>query len=105
MAKTGTTVLSEILRRDQQSILSEWSRHQLGSISTRRELMSGLEVCSRIKTDPSLDAIQVLQLSATAISDADKVRGLEGGADAYLAEPAGPDVVVATIHGCTATTR
>ena len=60
--------------------------------------MSGLEVCSRIKTDPSLDAIQVLQLSATAISDADKVRGLEGGADAYLAEPAGPDVVVATIH-------
>ena len=44
MAKTGTTLLSEILRRDQQSILSEWSRHQLGSISTRRELMSEAEL-------------------------------------------------------------
>jgi len=60
--------------------------------------MSGLEVCSRIKTNPTLDAIQVLQISATAVTDADRVRGLEGGADAYLAEPSSPDVVVATIH-------
>ena len=60
--------------------------------------MSGLEVCSRIKTSPTLDAIQVLQISATAVTDADRVRGLEGGADAYLAQPSSPDVVVATIH-------
>jgi signal transduction histidine kinase len=60
--------------------------------------MSGLEVCSRIKKDPNFNTIQVLQISATAVSDADRVRGLEGGADAYLAEPSAPDVVVATIH-------
>ena len=60
--------------------------------------LSGLEVCSRIKTDPNLGTIQVLQISATAISDADRVRGLEGGADAYLAAPSAPEVVVATIH-------
>ena len=60
--------------------------------------MSGLDVCSRIKTNPALDAIQVLQISATAVTDADRVRGLEGGADAYLAEPSSPDVVIATIH-------
>jgi signal transduction histidine kinase len=59
--------------------------------------MSGLEVCARIKTDPRLAAIQVLQISATATADEDKVRGLEGGADAYLAEPANHDVVVATL--------
>jgi two-component system, sensor histidine kinase len=60
--------------------------------------MSGLEVCSRIKKDPNLSTIQVLQISATAVTDADRIRGLDGGADAYLAEPSAPDVVVATIH-------
>ena len=44
MAKAGTALLAEILRRDQQSILSEWSRLQLDSISTRRELMSEAEL-------------------------------------------------------------
>jgi signal transduction histidine kinase len=47
---------------------------------------------------PSDLPIQVLHISATAVSDADRVRGLERRADAYLAEPSSPDVVVATIH-------
>ena len=60
--------------------------------------MSGFDVCARIKTDPRLAAVQVLQISATAVSDRDRIRGLEGGADAYLAEPSHPDVVLATLH-------
>src|SRR5262245_15478243 len=44
MAKAGTPLLAEILRRDQQAILSEWSRLQLDSISTRRELMTEAEL-------------------------------------------------------------
>ena len=44
MAKAGTSLLAEILRRDQQSILTEWGRLQLDSISTRRELMSEAEL-------------------------------------------------------------
>src|SRR5436190_16416122 len=44
MAKAGTSLLAEILRRDQQPILAEWSRLQLDSISTRRELMSEAEL-------------------------------------------------------------
>ena len=47
MAKAGTALLAEILRRDQQSILTEWSRHQLDSISTRRELMSEAELAQQ----------------------------------------------------------
>jgi signal transduction histidine kinase len=60
--------------------------------------MSGLEVCARIKADARYATVQVLQNSATAISDEDKIRGLDGGADAYLAEPTHPDVVLATLH-------
>jgi rsbT co-antagonist protein RsbR len=44
MAKATTTVLAEILRRDQQQILAEWARLQLDSMSTRRELMSEAEL-------------------------------------------------------------
>jgi signal transduction histidine kinase len=60
--------------------------------------MSGLDVCARIKADPRLATIQVLHISATAIEDEDKIRGLQGGADAYLAEPAHHDVVIATLN-------
>jgi rsbT co-antagonist protein RsbR len=44
MTKASTTVLAEILRRDQQSILAEWGRRQLDSMSTKRELMSEAEL-------------------------------------------------------------
>ena len=44
MAKTDTELLAEILRRDQQSILSDWTRLQLDSMATRRELMSEAEL-------------------------------------------------------------
>src|SRR5262245_43821059 len=46
--------------------------------------ISGLEVCDRIKADDKLSGVPVLQVSATAISDRDRVKGLEAGADAYL---------------------
>jgi signal transduction histidine kinase len=59
---------------------------------------SGFEVCRRLKEDTSnLPAVQVLQLSSTAITDADRVRGLTGGADAYLTEPVDWPVLQATI--------
>jgi rsbT co-antagonist protein RsbR len=47
MAKSGTALLADILRRDQQTILLEWSRLQLDSLSTRRELMSEAELAQQ----------------------------------------------------------
>jgi two-component system, sensor histidine kinase len=60
--------------------------------------MSGLEVCTQIKQDAALAPIQVLQISSTAVTDADRVRGLSGGADAYLTEPTTPEVLLATLN-------
>ena len=47
MAKTETALLADILRRDQQAILAEWSKAQLDSIATRRELMSESELAQQ----------------------------------------------------------
>jgi signal transduction histidine kinase len=60
--------------------------------------ISGLDVCSRLKADDELASVQILHVSATAITDEDKVRGLSGGADAYLVEPGNPDVMLATVR-------
>ncbi len=59
--------------------------------------ISGLEVCRRIKSDPATALTLVLQVSASLVSSADKARGLEGGADAYLTEPIEPEELVATV--------
>ena len=60
--------------------------------------ISGFEVCRLIKEADSPHPIQVAQLSSTAVTDADRVKGLTWGADAYLTEPLPGTVLVATIR-------
>jgi signal transduction histidine kinase len=60
--------------------------------------MSGFEVCRRIKSNGTTPPVQVLQMSSTAVTDSDRVRGLSGGADAYLTEPVNPSVLLATLE-------
>ena len=60
--------------------------------------ISGLEVCKRIKEDPSTASIPVLHISSTFWGTEDKVEGLDNGADAYLSSSESPDVVIATIR-------
>jgi DNA-binding response OmpR family regulator len=55
--------------------------------------ISGLEVCTHIKQ--RWPNIFVLQTSATYVTGADRTRGLEGGADAYLIQPIDPGELVA----------
>ncbi|HEV8640109.1 MAG TPA: response regulator [Methylomirabilota bacterium] len=59
--------------------------------------LSGFEVCRRIKTDAATASTLVLLLSAVLTEDADKVHGLEHGADAYLTEPFDASVFTATV--------
>ena len=60
--------------------------------------MSGYEVCRRIKGDPRTAAIPVIQVSATAVTVADRAQGLNQGADAYLTEPAEPEELLAVVR-------
>jgi PAS domain S-box-containing protein len=60
--------------------------------------ISGHEVCARLRADPEFANVPVLMLSASFISGPDRVRGLTGGADAYLAEPVDASELVAVIQ-------
>ncbi|QJE01331.1 response regulator [Massilia forsythiae] len=60
--------------------------------------INGLEVCRRIKADPDSAAVLVLQTSAALTGRADRIRGLDGGADNYLAAPIEADELVANVN-------
>jgi diguanylate cyclase (GGDEF)-like protein/PAS domain S-box-containing protein len=60
--------------------------------------INGLEVCRRIKEDPASAMVLVLQTSAALTGRADKIRGLEGGADNYLAAPIEADELIANVN-------
>jgi len=59
---------------------------------------SGIELTRRLKADDHFKPIMVLQMSASFVQDADQVRGLEAGADAYLTEPTSAGVFLATVR-------
>ncbi|MET0287899.1 MAG: response regulator [Polyangiales bacterium] len=65
--------------------------------------ISGLEVCRRIKGDPSTANTLVIQTSATYASTDRKVEGLESGADIYLAQPIDAMELLATIRAVVRT--
>jgi PAS domain S-box-containing protein len=59
--------------------------------------LHGFETCCRLKADPATRDIPIMHLSATAVETHDVAGGLEGGADAYLVQPADPAVFLATV--------
>jgi signal transduction histidine kinase len=61
--------------------------------------ISGFDVTRRLRAlDAPPPAVQILQISSTALAPSDRVRGLEHGADVYLVEPVEPEVLVATVR-------
>ncbi|MGA3238259.1 MAG: response regulator [Bryobacteraceae bacterium] len=73
-------------------------RPDLVVLDVRLPDIPGVEVCRRIKTSPEVSSTLVLQMSASAIDDGSRVAALECGADAYIASPVEPAVLVATVR-------
>jgi signal transduction histidine kinase len=59
--------------------------------------VDGFEVCRRLKSDPKTAHIPILHISATFVEPEHRVRGLEAGADGYLAEPISGEELLATV--------
>jgi len=60
--------------------------------------VDGFEVARRIKADPETATIPLLHMSAAYREPEHRALGLEGGADAYLAQPVEPRELLATIR-------
>ncbi len=60
--------------------------------------LDGRDVCRRLKADPATACIMVLEMSASSVSRDDRVRALDDGADAFLAEPVEPQELAATVN-------
>jgi DNA-binding response OmpR family regulator len=65
---------------------------------------NGFEVCAALRADPSTAAIPVILLTARALS-ADRVRGHDAGADAYVTKPFDPLELVELVEGLVARSR
>ncbi len=65
--------------------------------------LDGFELCRILRSRPQTSRLPVLHLTAAFVTDEDKVRGLDGGADAYLTHPVEPAVLVATVQALVRT--
>jgi len=59
--------------------------------------ISGYQLCQEMKRDPSSKNIPVVMITGRFTEPADKVQGLESGADEFLTKPFDPFLFVARI--------
>jgi len=76
--------------------LAKERRPDLVLLDVKLPDISGLEVCRILKHE--YPEMFVLQISASRVTEGDRVRGLEGGADGYLTQPLAPDELVANVR-------
>jgi len=60
-------------------------------------LMSGLEVCRQLRRNPKARDIPIIMLTARG-EEADRVRGLNSGADDYIVKPFSPAELIARVR-------
>ena len=73
-------------------------------LDVRMPRMTGYEVCEKIKSDPEIEHIPVMFLSAKG-QEAEIQAGLEAGAIEYLLKPFAPDQLTARVQEALARHR
>src|SRR5918994_667197 len=74
------------------------AKPQLILLDVKLPDVNGIQLCRTIKSDPLSAHIMVLQISAVHTTRADRIHGLECGADTYLIEPVQADGLLATVN-------
>src|SRR6266576_4544955 len=86
-AGDGEEALVQIAERKPDLVLLDWML----------PLVSGLEVCRRIRRSPETRSLPVIILTARG-EETDRVRGLDSGADDYVVKPFSPSELVARLR-------
>lgn len=77
--------------------LIESHRPRLVLLDVMMPELSGYEVCQLVRANPALTGIYILMLTAKG-QEADRLRGLEAGADDYATKPFDPDDMLARVQ-------
>jgi two-component system phosphate regulon response regulator PhoB len=77
-------------------ILADEMRPDVVLLDWMIEGVSGIEVCRRLRRRPQSANVPILMLTARG-EEADKIRGLETGADDYVTKPFSPKELVARV--------
>ena len=96
LEKAGFEVLDASDGEDALTVLSE-RRVDLVLLDWMLPLVSGIEVCRRMRRNPETRNIPVIMLTARG-EEADRIRGLNTGADDYITKPFSHDELIARIH-------
>ena len=86
-AGDGEEALLQIAENKPDAVLLDWML----------PLVSGLEVCRQIRRSPSSRSLPIILLTARG-EEADRVRGLDSGADDYIVKPFSPSELVARLR-------
>ncbi len=78
-------------------VLAKEERPDLVLLDWMLPLMSGLEVCRQLRRAPETRDVPIIMLTARG-EEADKVRGLDSGADDYITKPFSPAELVARMR-------
>ncbi len=86
-AANGEEALVQIAERKPDVVLLDWML----------PLVSGIEVCRQIRRSPQSRSLPIIMLTARG-EEADKIRGLNSGADDYITKPFSPNELVARVR-------
>lgn len=86
-AGDGEEALLQIAERKPDVVLLDWML----------PLVSGIEICRRIRRSPETRSLPVIILTARG-EETDRVRGLDSGADDYIVKPFSPSELVARLR-------
>lgn len=86
-AMNGEEALVQIAERKPDVVLLDWML----------PLVSGIEVCRQIRRAPESRALPIIMLTARG-EEADKIRGLNSGADDYITKPFSPSELIARVR-------
>ena len=78
-------------------LLAKERRPDLVLLDWMLPLVSGIEVCRQLRRLPETRAVPVVMLTARG-EEADKVRGLDSGADDYVTKPFSPGELIARLR-------
>jgi len=87
IARNGEEALVAVQEEKPDLVLLDWML----------PLMSGIEVCRRIRREPDARSVPIIILSARG-EETDRLRGLDTGADDYVTKPFSPAELVARMR-------